>query len=109
MSIVTTPPPALQLESLGFPRSGNIHYQMNPEELIEDSICMGEGLLGNTGALVINTGRFTGRSPKDKFIVKDAVTADTVHWGNFNIPLAEKYFDKNKKNRNTNTRYCYHS
>ena len=54
---------------------------------------MGEGVLNDTGALVINTGEFTGRSPKDKFIVKDEITADTVHWNEFNIPIEEKYFD----------------
>jgi phosphoenolpyruvate carboxykinase (ATP) len=41
---------------------------------------------------VINTGKFTGRSPKDKFTVKDAITAHTVHWNEFNIAIEEKYF-----------------
>jgi phosphoenolpyruvate carboxykinase (ATP) len=48
--------------------------------------------LNDTGALVIKTGEFTGRSPKDKFTVKDEFTTDTVHWNEFNIPLDEKYF-----------------
>ncbi len=49
-------------------------------------------MLNNTGALCINTGEFTGRSPKDKFIVKDATTKNSVFWNNFNIPIEEKYF-----------------
>jgi phosphoenolpyruvate carboxykinase (ATP) len=53
--------------------------------------------LNDTGALVIKTGEFTGRSPNDKFIVKDEVTENTVHWNNFNIPIEEKYFLQLKK------------
>ena len=54
---------------------------------------IGEGVLNDTGALVIRTGEFTGRSPKDKFIVKDETTADSVHWNDFNLPIEPKYFD----------------
>ena len=92
MSVSTLTIPASQLIALGFDINNHIHYQLSPEELIEDTICMGEGLLSNTGALVINTGEFTGRSPKDKFIIKDEVTTDTVFWNDFNIPMDEKYF-----------------
>ena len=49
----------------------HVHYQLSPEELITDTLSRGEGVLSNTGALVIHTGEFTGRSPKDRFIVKD--------------------------------------
>ncbi len=54
---------------------------------------MGEGVLNDTGALVISTGEFTGRSPKDKFIVKDAITADTVNWNEFNQPISEEHYN----------------
>jgi phosphoenolpyruvate carboxykinase (ATP) len=50
-------------------------------------------VLNDTGALVIKTGEFTGRSPKDKFTVKDETTTDSVHWNEFNIPIEPKYFD----------------
>ena len=60
---------------------------------MQDSIRIGEGVLNDTGALVIRTGEFTGRSPKDKFTVKDETTAGTVHWNDFNIPIEPKYFD----------------
>lgn len=92
MSLTATALPTLQLTAFGFPHTNNMHYQLPPEELIEDSVCMGEGLLSSTGALVINTGEFTGRSPKDKFIVKDSQTENAVFWNNFNIPIEEKYF-----------------
>jgi len=91
MSVLTSFP-STPIAGFGFPVVDNIHYQLPPEELIEDSICMGEGLLSNSGALVINTGEFTGRSPKDKFIIKDEITTDTVHWNEFNLPMDEKYF-----------------
>ncbi|MGN6803810.1 MAG: phosphoenolpyruvate carboxykinase (ATP) [Ginsengibacter sp.] len=69
-----------------------IHYQLSPRELIDEAIAAGEGVLCSTGALVINTGAFTGRSPKDRFIVKDEVTAETVNWDNINQSLEARYF-----------------
>jgi phosphoenolpyruvate carboxykinase (ATP) len=86
-----------KLVTLGLKNTENIHYQLSPEELVYDSLRIGEGLLNDTGALVIKTGEFTGRSPKDKFTVKDETTADSVHWNEFNIPIEKKYFDIVKK------------
>lgn len=77
---------------IGLKHTGNIHYQSTPEELVQDTLRTGEGSLTDTGALVISTGEFTGRSPLDKFTVKDESTAHTVDWNNFNIPIEEKYF-----------------
>jgi phosphoenolpyruvate carboxykinase (ATP) len=74
--------------------SKNPHYQLTPEELVRHTLKSGEGELSDTGALIINTGEFTGRSPKDKFIVKDNITADTVDWNNFNIPISAEHFRK---------------
>ncbi len=75
----------------------NIYYQENPEDLVQQTLRRNQGELNNTGALVIKTGEFTGRSPQDKFIVKDAITEDIVHWNNFNLPINEKYFHQLKK------------
>lgn len=85
--------PRHKLMQLGLSLSDNIHYQSSPEELIEATLRLNQGILDENGALVINTGTFTGRSPKDKFIVRDSITAQTVNWNDFNIPIAEKYFD----------------
>ncbi len=94
MSIPTTMLlPVRKLQLLGLRISGNIHYQNSPEELAEQVLQRGEGVLNDTGALVIKTGEFTGRSPKDKFIVKDGITRDTIDWNDFNIPIEERYFD----------------
>lgn len=81
----------------GIAESTHIHYQHTPEDLVQQTLDRHQGELNNTGALVINTGEFTGRSPADKFIVKDDLTADSIHWNNFNIPIEEKYFTQLKK------------
>ncbi len=84
--------PKNALLNLGLRIADNVHYQLGPEELSAQAIQRGEGVLNDTGALVINTGKFTGRSPKDKFTVKDALTENTVYWNDFNIPFEEKNF-----------------
>lgn len=93
MSVPTVAFPSKNLLKLGLKSAENIHYQLSPEELVQDTLRIGEGVLNDTGALVIRTGEFTGRSPKDKFTVKDETTADSVHWNDFNIPLEPKQFD----------------
>lgn len=77
---------------IGLKNTESLHYQSTPEELVQDTLRLGEGVLTDTGALAINTGEFTGRSPQDKFTVKDETTAHTVDWNNFNIPIEETYF-----------------
>ena len=81
-----------ELVKIGLQVSDNIHYQLSPEELTEQTVQRGEGELNDTGALVIKTGKFTGRSPKDKYVVKDELSSSTVNWNDFNIAIDEKYF-----------------
>src|SRR6187402_395271 len=85
--------PTKELTKLGFQLKQPVHYQLTPAELTDQAVERGEGVLNDTGALIIKTGEFTGRSPKDKFTVKDETTADSVHWNDFNIPIEPKYFD----------------
>ncbi len=66
--------PAGRLVLSGLQAVNAIHYQLTPEALTQDALRTGEGTLADSGALVIQTGTFTGRSPKDKFIVEDALT-----------------------------------
>ncbi len=80
-----------ELKKLGITNE-HINYQLTAEELTDQTLQRNEGVLNNTGALCINTGEFTGRSPKDKFTVKDAITKNSVFWNNFNLPIEEKYF-----------------
>lgn len=61
--------------------------------LVEATIRKGQGQLSDTGALVVNTGKYTGRSPKDRYIVEDDLTRDTVDWGDINIPISGATFD----------------
>lgn len=92
MSVPTISFPTGNLVRIGLKNTDSIHYQSSPEDLIQDTLRMGEGVLTDTGALAIRTGEFTGRAPKDKFTVKDEITENTVHWNEFNIPIEEKYF-----------------
>ena len=69
------------------------HWNLSPEELTTKTLELGQGVLNDTGALSVSTGKFTGRSPKDKFSVKDDITSDTVDWGDVNIPMAPEVFD----------------
>ncbi|MGH2564441.1 MAG: phosphoenolpyruvate carboxykinase (ATP), partial [Ginsengibacter sp.] len=85
--------PKKLLFNLGLRSADNIFYQLNPEVLIRQAVEKGEGVLSDTGALVIDTGEFTGRSPKDRFIVKDSLTDTSIDWNDFNLPIEEKYFD----------------
>lgn len=83
------------LKSIGI-KNEIVFYQLTPDELVEQTLSRGEGVLNDTEALCINTGTFTGRSPKDKYIVKDEMTEKTVDWGGFNNPINEDYFLKLK-------------
>ncbi|MEO0527417.1 MAG: phosphoenolpyruvate carboxykinase (ATP) [Bacteroidota bacterium] len=71
----------------------HIHYQLSPFELQEITIRKNMGKETSSGTLAVNTGEFTGRSPKDRFIVKDTITKDKVWWGDINIPFAPEKFN----------------
>lgn len=70
------------------------HWNLSPESLIDICVQKGLGQIASNGALMVNTGEFTGRSPQDRFIVKDAITKDKVWWGNINLPFEEDAFEK---------------
>jgi phosphoenolpyruvate carboxykinase (ATP) len=67
-------------------------WNLSPAALVEKTLILGQGELASSGALKIETGKFTGRSPKDRYIVKDDITADTVDWGAVNIPFEQTNF-----------------
>jgi phosphoenolpyruvate carboxykinase (ATP) len=81
-------------EPLGIPGVSRTFYDLGAEQLIEHAIQRREGLLAANGALVVRTGQFTGRSPKDKFIVRDELTEPAVHWGPVNQPMSPQHFDR---------------
>jgi phosphoenolpyruvate carboxykinase (ATP) len=81
---------------LSFPEFNNapeIHYQLSPELLEKAALERGEGYLTDQGVLAIDTGEFTGRSPKDRFIVSDNITKNTVWWSDINIAINTEVFD----------------
>jgi phosphoenolpyruvate carboxykinase (ATP) len=80
------------LSALGIRASARVHADLGTAPLIEAAIRRGEGLLSKDGAFVVETGRHTGRSANDKFIVKDAETADTIWWGKTNKPMEPAHF-----------------
>ncbi|GMN06906.1 phosphoenolpyruvate carboxykinase (ATP) [Croceitalea sp. MTPC5] len=84
---------SISLASYGITHS-NVHYQLSSNELHQITIEKGMGVESSLGALAVNTGEFTGRSPKDRFIVKDAITKDKVWWGDINIPFDPDKFEK---------------
>jgi len=73
--------------------SRNAFYQLEVPEMVEEALKNGEGTLVDNGALAIDTGKFTGRSPKDRYIVYDEITRDTIWWGDINIKISEAQYD----------------
>lgn len=74
-------------------KAGKVNMNLTPSELVEHAIRRGEGVLTDTGALAADTGEFTGRSPKDKFVVYDENTANSVWWGDVNNRFESDKFD----------------
>ncbi len=83
----------ISLEQYGI-KNAKVHYQLSPEQLHDITIEKGQGKESSLGALAVNTGEFTGRSPMDRFIVKDDITEDKIWWGKINIPFDADKFDK---------------
>lgn len=83
----------ISLESYGI-KNAEVKYQLSSEELHKSTIAKGQGVETSNGTLAVNTGEFTGRSPKDRFIVKDSITEDKVWWGDINIPFSSDKFQK---------------
>ncbi|EGL82426.1 Phosphoenolpyruvate carboxykinase (ATP) [Caldalkalibacillus thermarum TA2.A1] len=73
---------------------GDAHRNLPPARLIEHSLRRNEGYLASNGALSTYTGKYTGRSPKDKFIVDEPSVRDQIHWGSVNQPIAEDVFER---------------
>ena len=81
------------LAKMTLDKVGKVHWQWSPAALIEAALQRKEGQLSQEGALACKTGKFTGRSPRDKFIVRDDETHDTVWWGTVNSPISPQQFD----------------
>ena len=82
----------IALEQYGI-KNAKVNYQLSSSALHQETIDKEQGSEANSGALAVNTGEFTGRSPMDRFIVKDDVTKDKIWWGDINIPFESAAFD----------------
>ncbi|MEA3312785.1 MAG: phosphoenolpyruvate carboxykinase (ATP) [Caldisericota bacterium] len=82
------------LEKLGIINTNKVYRNLTRAELIEFAIQNKEGILTDNGSISINTGKHTGRSPKDRFIVDQPSIHNQIDWGKINIPTTEKVFEK---------------
>ena len=78
------------LAEMGIINAKAVYRNLTPAELTERALARGEGLLSNTGALVVKTGKYTGRSAKDKFIVDSSGVHDEIAWGSVNMPISQE-------------------
>jgi phosphoenolpyruvate carboxykinase (ATP) len=86
--------PAHRLEAQGIETQATIHWNLTTAPLIEHAVSRGEGLLAKDGPLVVKTGKHTGRSAQDRFVVRNATSEDTVWWGKSNRPMEVDAFDR---------------
>jgi phosphoenolpyruvate carboxykinase (ATP) len=82
------------LEALGFSNLNVIYWQLRTPQLYEHAVRRQEGFIAHLGPLVVSTGPHTGRSPKDRFIVREATTEDIIWWGEINHPFEPDPFDR---------------
>jgi phosphoenolpyruvate carboxykinase (ATP) len=80
------------LDAQGIETTASIHWNLTTAPLVEMAIARGEGQLTKDGALLVDTGKFTGRSVKDKFVVRDATTEETINWGKINQPMTVEHW-----------------
>ncbi|MGQ3014773.1 MAG: phosphoenolpyruvate carboxykinase (ATP), partial [Flavobacteriales bacterium] len=86
--------PNASVDHLGIRNVDSIWWNASPAELTEETLILGQGFLTENGTLAVETGEFTGRSPKDRFIVCDEVTENAVWWGDINIKFDAAKFDQ---------------
>lgn len=82
------------LQTLGMRNLGQVYHNLSVPELVEHALQHREGQLTHSGALAVETGKYTGRSPKDRFIVNEASIRAEVDWNQHNVPIAEAVFER---------------
>lgn len=84
---------SLDLSYLGIIESKAIYRNLPVSKLMEKALARGEGVLSNTGALVVTTGKYTGRSPEDRYIVDEPSIHDEIAWGKVNVAISPEKFN----------------
>ena len=84
----------LDFDKLGIHNVKEVHRNLSIDELIEETVANGEGVIGPRGATIVDTGKYTGRSPKDKYIVDEPTSTENIWWGDVNQKLDETIFDE---------------
>ena len=79
------------LDKLGLTEQ-NIYRNLTVNQLVNDIVANGEGVVGLKGAVMVDTGVYTGRSPKDKYIVSEKSSEDKIWWGDVNRKISEEHF-----------------
>src|SRR5438034_3289952 len=82
------------LEAHGIHAGGRVFWNPTTSMLYTHAIARGEARLAEGGPLVVDTGRYTGRSPQDKFVVREPGSEERIWWGSVNQPIAEESFDR---------------
>src|SRR5437867_13135010 len=77
----------------GFDIGRHVRANLSVAELYEDAVRAGDGMIAAQGPLVVRTGKHTGRSPRDKFIVNEPSSASKVWWGEVNRPISEQHYE----------------
>ena len=84
----------LDFDKLGIHNVKDVYRNLSVEELIKETVANGEGVIGSRGATIVDTGKYTGRSPKDKYIVNEPSSTENIWWGEVNQKLDETIFDQ---------------
>ncbi len=87
----------ISLSQQGFDTKADLHCNLGTAPLVEAALANEEGILAKNGPLVVKTGAHTGRSAKDKFIVRDAETENSIWWGKTNVPIDSAHFSALKE------------
>lgn len=80
------------ITELGIINTGKIHHNISVPQLVTEALARGEGKLASTGAFRVETGKYTGRSPNDRFVVDDPEIRDEIDWGKVNVPIEKNKF-----------------
>lgn len=84
---------SVNLEYLGLIHPTAVYHNLPAGKLVEHALERKEGVLSNTGALVVNTGKYTGRSPDDRYIVDEPSIHGEIAWGKVNVPISQEKFE----------------